>query len=51
MRYLAMTLAAAAMVALDQLTKAWTVATIPLGGRAAGLDGDTIRRRLRDTYV
>lgn len=39
MRYLAMTLAAAAMVALDQLTKAWTVATIPLGGRAAGLDG------------
>ena len=39
MRYLWMTLSAAAMVALDQLTKLWTVRHIPLGGAAPAWEG------------
>ena len=39
MRYLWITLAAAAMVGLDQLTKYWTVRSIPLGGELPVWDG------------
>ena len=39
MRYIWMALSAAAMVALDQLTKFWTVRNIPLGGEVPVWDG------------